>query len=143
MKKIVFGMLLGLSTMMFTACGGGDSNTSPSLPSIDNSELSDGQNQYGYYGEKVIFGSSLMAGKWQLYAVVDGEDKTIDNNFYDDGFWTFGQYGVSKDGKMMHNSDEDSMNITSSAGDSCYNVHISNPDIGSIDATMCRISDVY
>jgi hypothetical protein len=37
------------------------------LPSIDNSILADGSNEYGYFGENVIFGSIEVTGGWDFY----------------------------------------------------------------------------
>lgn len=100
MKKLK--VLLSVMTMSFVmvGCGGGGDS---SVPVVDNSLLTDTENQYGYFGEEVIFGDTKIVGDWFLTQQSTKVIKYID--FSSDGESTYdsynGDYGVSKDGKLI------------------------------------------
>ena len=79
--RTIFILFTGIGFM--TACGGGSSSSStptttppttspPTVsptqkpPSCSNAELSDGEQTYGYYGENVLFGTTLVSDTWVI-----------------------------------------------------------------------------
>lgn len=111
---------------------------------IDNSELSPFYNAYGYYGDEVIFGETIMVGIWVLYDT--DSDGTIYTNFYDDGSGVTSDgvqfsYGVSQSGLSLNLSTGDAMVITTSEiykevdDFDCYRVKISGASNSTVD--MC------
>ncbi len=106
-------VLLSVIAMSFVMVGcGGGGGSSTSTPSLDNSTLADGENQYGYFGEKVMFSNTKVVNEWDFYnrendlhldvygrfrSDGDGHiSSTINNRRYDI------DYGVSKDGKVIN-----------------------------------------
>ena len=111
MKKMGVLFILGV---VIVGCGGGsgsdtsNSNNEPTVVSNTNYN----KNQYGYYGDNVIFGNKKIQGKWYSYGI--NKDGTLHNfpnkmEFYDDEFFgeynkrrtSLGSYGVSEDGKIL------------------------------------------
>lgn len=101
--------------------GGGGGDSSSGLPTVDNSILADGSNEYGYFGVDVIFGGIEVTGDWNIYNLeVDGE--SLYATFYSDGTGeivnsqTNGRtdvvYGVSKDGRVLDTSETIKLTIT-------------------------------
>ena len=102
MKKIIFGMILGLLVMVFTACGGGGSSSS--LPKMDNSKVGGIEITDGYYaGENVLFAGTKIVGNWSFYQLE--ESKSVNATFRNDGDARIENkdysYGVSKDGRKI------------------------------------------
>ena len=68
MKKITMILFAGLATLFFTACGssgGSSSGLETTTPvELDNSQLAEGENQFGFFGEEVMFGDHKIVGKW-------------------------------------------------------------------------------
>jgi len=101
MKKMVIAVLVSL---MMIGCGGEDN----SLPKVDNSTLTNLENDYGYFGKDIVFGSIKIVGYWTLTQESSGHRETI--NFYEDGELRvqsgnkvyYGDYGLSKDGNEIN-----------------------------------------
>lgn len=108
MKKFKF--LVSVVAMSFVMVGCGESSDSrTSIPIVDNSVLADAENQYGYFGEDVIFVNAKIVGTWNLFQ--ESSDAGAFVGFSSDGDITYqqmgsittyyGDYGVSKDGKVI------------------------------------------
>ena len=115
MKKLK--VLLSVIAMSFVmiGCGGGGGGDSVNLPSVDNSILADGENEWGYYGTNVLFGEYLVAQSWT--AIDESDDTFIDIEFFSDGDFLFdgyyvGVYGVSLDGRTIRSDILNDITIT-------------------------------
>ena len=146
MKKIA--LIVGFAGMLFlSGCGGeGDSSTSVQ-PKVDNSNYL--ENQYGYFGDGVILGHSLVVGDWTNTAIYDGKQELVNISFRSDGSMIFtntgnglsfnGDYGVTRDGTVMKNSLGDTVAIQASSGNNCYDVLLTNINQkGSLSAKLCK-----
>ena len=110
-------LVLAISLLFLVGCGGGSSSSNNNVsetedPTVSNKGFS--HNQYGYYGENVIFGNKKIKGEWQMYGInpdgtiqyVPTETRYQDEEFqgaYDNRWTTMGVYGVSEDGKTLTN----------------------------------------
>ena len=106
MKKVK--ILLSVVAMSFVMIGCGGGGSSNSLPDVDNSKLAADENQYGYFGDSVVFGNTKIVGGWFLFQ--ESSDGSVTLNFQSDGDGTYqrrggslyyGDYGVSSDGKLI------------------------------------------
>ena len=118
MIKKIIGITLVASAFMLVGCGGGGSGSSGdsgTLPQVDNSPYL--ENQYGYFGDGVVFGSTLVVGNWTNKAMYNGVQETVMIDIYSDGEMTFTNtnnglsfdtdYGVSQDGATISNVNTD------------------------------------
>ncbi len=110
MKKILASIVISFGLL---SCGGGGGSSS-STPSIDNSVLANGENQYGYYGKLVEVGGEPITNIWLVYSM-DWEELG-DCYFYENGTYKTsyesGDFGVSKDGKYIYTA-YDTVTLTS------------------------------
>ncbi len=150
MKWIKSLIFIGVA-VAFTACGGGGGGSSSTPPPtlVDNAAVAEGQNEYGYYGNEVIFGNSVAVGNWTNKAVYNGSEETVIIDLYSGGEMSLtnitrgisfdGTYGISHDGANMKTSLGDTVAIQSSIGNNCYNVLLTNINkIGSLSAKLCK-----
>ena len=108
MKRIRMILLAGLTTLFFVACNdGGSSSGSDTTASVeldnsqsvsdttapvelDNSQLAEDENEFGFFGEEVMFGDHKIVGKWkytferEVYKEGLKEDETV-FEFHADG----------------------------------------------------------
>jgi len=118
-------VLLSVVAMSFVMVGcGSSSGGGSSAPAVDNSTLADGENQYGYFGENVIFVNSEISkvSIWSFYNHDDNLAYAIYARFYADGDgymrspnYVYNKsidYGVSKDAKVIKTGDEYTSTIT-------------------------------
>jgi len=147
---------LAISLLFLIGCGG----SSSSIPSIDNSTLSNKSNSYGYYGDGVKFGEYKVNMQWKLCGG-ENRDNCFDVSFRDDGKTTIDgvkrDYGVSKDGRVItfdgNYGNVASFTIKSTSSTThdvsyngkeinykCYNVEFSNGE-GSTMIDMCPWTD--
>ena len=106
MKKLKILLSVMIMSLVMVGCGGGGGD---SLPVIDNATLTDTENQYGFFGEDVVFVNQKIVGSWFL--AQDDSDAGATLNFNSDGDGTYqqkgstrilyGDYGVSQDGKTL------------------------------------------
>jgi len=112
MKKNI--IILGVAALLLSGCGGGNSTTS-----VDNSTLTDTSNQYGYFGENVMFGDYTAARSWTLinentnellylYLNADGDLRLSDGGFQN----LYSDYGVSIDGQSIRSADLNDIHTT-------------------------------
>lgn len=85
-------------------CGGGGSTQNTVPTGIDNSKVTNLQNQYGYFGDAVKFGDyKISSGVWTLFD--EAKTDRIVITFRDDGSFSFRNgnydYGVSKNGTTI------------------------------------------
>ncbi|MFK5976911.1 MAG: hypothetical protein QM493_10410 [Sulfurovum sp.] len=104
-----------LSASMLIGCG----SSTDTLASVDNSKNTTTQNQYGYFGDNVIFGSQLVTNSWTLYHPTESGTIIItyyssgENRRQQDSSFVFGDYGVSQDGKTISSSNLNDITIVS------------------------------
>ena len=160
MKKLKF--LLSVVAMSFIMVGCGSSGGSgSSTPAIDNSVYL--ENQYGYFGEGVVFGNRLVVGvMWEFFNRDDNFAFAIYGRFEADGDGyldspnnpnrKYIDYGVSQDGRIIKIGGEYTATITlksilydyhkivqsdgSSATYDCYDI-IFDDVYGSHNVVMC------
>ena len=150
-------ILLSVMAMGFVmaGCGGGSDSGSAveTIPPVDNSILTDEQNEYGYYGADVIFGRSLVVGSWTNKAIYQGVSETVEMGMFDEGtillknitrdILLYGIYGVSADGRILKTSLGDTVTIQNSIGNDCYEVLLTNINKeGSLSAEVCRTKGI-
>ena len=120
-----------LSMSLFVGCGGGSSDDSVSA--VDNSVVAEGKNIMGYYGENVILGEHTIGNRiWAL--VNNNTNDTILLEFtntdealmLEDGYLSYWQYGVSKDGVVVMFDEEIEITIYNPISSSCYDGYIQN-----------------
>ena len=108
MKNVKYMVAVLLSTFLIGCGSSGSSGSANILPDVDNSELADDENQYGYFGDNVIFENTKIVGGWTL--IQESSDAVLTLNFHSDGDGSYqrrggsvsyGDYGVSKDGKVI------------------------------------------
>ncbi len=157
-------VLLSVVAMSFVmvGCGGGSSSSSsssgstdssgdgssipPSVPTVlDNSKLSDGENQYGYFGEKVIYGDTIAVGKWTY----SGGKDPIDIEILTDGTLLIDtplgllpyNYGISADGIVLsHSLGDEKFEIVKTMSNDCYQIDVyTNGQV--LDRTLCKRAD--
>ncbi len=144
-------VLLSVVAMSFMLVGCGSSGSSGGssvpTPAIDNS--GNLENQYGYFGDEVILGNTLVVGNWTNSAMYNGVQEIVAIDIYADGEMTFTNtgnglsfdtdYGVSQDGATMRTGLGDTIRIQSSLGNNCYNVLLTNINKeGSLSAELCK-----
>ncbi|MDQ7047595.1 MAG: hypothetical protein Q9M39_08210 [Sulfurovum sp.] len=144
MKKLkVFLSVVAMSFVM-VGCGGGSSDGGETTPPVlNNAELSDGENEQGYFGEEVIFGETKIVGEWRR----TGGTTTFDFNFLADGTQIVVggildglamNYGISKDGtELSSNIGETVYIITKRSGD-CYDVEIVTTGGDVLPRVLCK-----
>ncbi len=101
------------------------------------------QNEYGYYGDGVVFGDYAIIGKWLLESkalVVFDEDSIAIENIKKT------KYGVSEDGMKLFFGDygRKSFKINRAGNEGCFSIEylLSNGDFGDFgySTTMCKIN---
>ena len=106
MKKLNILLLVVVMSFVMVGCGGGSSSDStPVEPVVDNS--GNLENDHGYFGDSVIFGNQKVTGYWTMKQESTGNRIAL--NIYSDGDisiqkhtdFTYGDYGVSQDGKEL------------------------------------------
>lgn len=131
--KTLQTLLLTLSISLFSGCGVSH-HDDINFAYVDNKELTPYSNQYGYFGEDVIFGEEHITGEWVLYDVESSD--TIYSYFYNDGVLETDNgsrqlYGVSWDGLSIDISTGERIEIITSTiyryeeGLPCYRVELS------------------
>ena len=144
MKQVVkiFAILLFALSFSFVVSGCGGSSDSPSgggASTVDNSEVAEGQNNYGYYGDDVVFGSSLVGGKWSLKDQSTGV--TVEFDLYVDGSYSDGLYGVSDNGREITFGEN---SVAVAAKQSVDGMVIaSTAPMASVQASSWRFWDIY
>ena len=102
-------VLVSVLVMSFVMVGcGGDDEGVASAPSVDNAPLASGENQYGYFGEGILFAGFKITGSWQVFNFKTNSSFGV-INFYADGDGELNtgtiydiDYGVSLDGKTIN-----------------------------------------
>ena len=117
-------VLLSVVSISFIMVGCGGGSGGANSPTVDNSTLSDGENQYGYFGGNVIFVNREISkvSLWQFYDREDDLKYVIYASFNADGDGRMSSpstvyhksidYGVSADGKVIKTGGEYSSTIT-------------------------------
>jgi hypothetical protein len=149
---------LVLASIVILGCGetsgGNDGNKTDAdnqtntVKKLDNSKLSTGSNEYGYYGNKVVFGDTVLVGKWSVaYSNSSSKDTWI---YEDDGVVIFVDaknagidlhfhYGVSKDGKKIADGWYGEIRfIKKRSSGMCYNVEVATDDAELYEAVFCK-----
>ncbi len=144
-------VLLSVVAMSFMLVGCGSSGSSGGssvpTPAIDNS--GNLENQYGYFGDEVILGNTLVVGNWTNSAMYNGVQETALMNIYSDGEMTisnitngltfYTDYGISQDGTILRTALGDTVRIQSSIGNNCYSILMTNINQeGSLSAELCK-----
>ena len=142
-------VLLSVVTMSFmlVGCGGSSGGGGDPAPTIDNS--GNLENQYGYFGDEVIFGNTLVVGNWTNRAMYNGVQETALMNIYSDGEMTlsnitngltfYTDYGISQDGTILKTALGDTVRVQSSLGNNCYNILMTNINKeGSLSSELCK-----
>jgi hypothetical protein len=145
-------VLLSVVAMSFVmvGCGSGSDSTTAvkePAPILDNSKLADGENRYGYYGEKVIFGDTIAVGGWTLSGgeepisiELEADDTCV---FVTELGWFPGDYGISKDGLVMmtgscnYNYEDGKYEIVETLNNDCYNIDFYS-DGQVLDRKLCK-----
>ena len=106
-RTAIILLLVGLTTLFFTACSEGSSSGSDTTASVEldnsqlasdttapaelnNSQLAEDENEFGFFGEEVMFGDHKIVGKWkytfnrEVYKEGIEEDETV-FEFHADG----------------------------------------------------------
>ena len=147
MKKITAIILSGTAILFLSACGssGGSSSSTPvdpAPPPLDNSILSDGASDYGYFGTDVIYGNTIAAGEWTM----SGGNSPINFELDADGTLLLDtaigvfpfSYGISADGKVLsHSLGDEKWEITQTLNNDCYNIE-NYTDGQILDRTLCK-----
>jgi len=143
-KKLkVLLSVVAMSFVMVGCGGGGSNNTTSSIPEVDNAVLADGENQYGYFGEDVIYGSSLVTGRWQIEVGSDGHGYGSSFSLYSDGDYQEGDYGISKDGRVLIHSYGEEITITDALENDCYKISVYDVNYkDTTNGTMCREGNI-
>ncbi len=104
--KVLVSVMVMSFVMVGCGGGGGSDGGGSSEPIVDNS--SNAENQYGYFGDNVIFGNQKIVGDWTLNQ--KSTKAYIFMNFDNDGSGNIqdgsggslnGDYGVSQDGTLL------------------------------------------
>jgi hypothetical protein len=131
--------------VFFIACGGGGGSGNTDMVNTYKTE-----NEYGYYGDLVLFADKLISGYWSEYRYDDNgsiqEGMTInysyDNNGFrsmrmvvdqlgiDTGWNVLGEYGVDEDGSHLN------------FANGFYRYIKDIPDTNCIDVDYYTVSDV-
>jgi len=155
MKKINILVLVSAISLL-VGCGGGSGSPSNTVPAgVDNSAVTNLQNQYGYFGNDVKFGDyKISEGVWTLFDEVKTDRVVM--TFRDDGSFKFRNgnydYGISKDGTtiksdvlndiQIRSTKKDLYEVTSLGGVTskidCYVV-----SGGDIDLIMCPAHIIF
>lgn len=145
-------VLLSVIAMSFVMVGCGSSGGGSSAPVVDNSTLADGQNEYGYWGSRVMLGDFTLARKWTLSSPTEAKDLYLifptdtDVGFGIQGINIFDfSFGVSANAQSITVDDYNNqfkLTLGSPQSDHCYNATFSNINTGQTsDVTACAESD--
>jgi len=146
--------LIICTLIVITACN--SSNTTSS--GIDNYELAEGKNEYGYFGEDVIFGSSTIVGTWEINSTYTPDEIIIflpngiteDDAMYglsidgttltilDDGF-----EGLDPNGKPIYDKTREVFTIEKELENECYEVTLELTEYNEIQDEVTTITIEY
>ncbi len=122
-NKLKVFLLVVVMSFVMVGCGGGGGGSGSGTPVVDNSTLADGENQYGYFGNNVIFANTTVAKMWDFYDRDDNLGYVLYARFNTDGDGFMASptlaidrkyidYGVSKDGRVIKTGGDYSATIT-------------------------------